>query len=167
MEDKVAQLDALVSFTMRRWNDRYPENPAGDVTQLVGAVALVFCAGSQVRKEALNSATALVVRLVVGAGGGAGFPHLRRLAHAGRLVVVALEKAQCPLTMGQRAVAEQLQGLVSMQAVEGHVTAVEGHVTAVEGHVQMVEGMVAALRDQVTAGFLSLQKGGGGDPGGP
>jgi hypothetical protein len=147
MEEKVAQLDALVGFTMRRWNDRHPGYPAEDVTQLVGAGALLFCAGAQVRKQALNSATALVARLVEGAEGGAGFPNLRRLARARRLVVMVLEKAQCPLAMGQRAVAEQLQGLVSFP-----------------GDVQAVEGMVAALQEQMAAGFRSLQTGGGGGP---
>ena len=141
MEDKVAQLDALVGFAVRRWNDRHPDYPVEDVTQLVGAGALLFCAGSQVRKQALNSATALVARLVGGAEGGAGCPNLRRLARAGRLVVMVLEKAQCPLTMGQRAVAEQLQGLVSIPE-----------------EMQAVEGMVAALRDQMAAGFRSLQR---------
>ena len=104
MEAKVRQLDTLVSFMLRRWNDRSPESGAEDVTQLVGAGVLVFCAGAKPRRQVLDSAAALVARVVA----GAGCPSLRRLAHAGRLVVMVLEQAQCPLTTSQRAVAERL-----------------------------------------------------------
>ena len=65
---------------------------------------LVFCAGTKPRRQVLDSAAALVARVVA----GAGCPSLRRLAHAGRLVVMVLEQARCPLTTSQRAVAERL-----------------------------------------------------------
>jgi hypothetical protein len=104
MEAKVRQLDTLVSYMLRRWNDRSPESGAEDVTQLVGAGVLVFCAGTKPRRQVLDGAAALVARVVA----GADCPSLRRLAHAGRLVVMVLEQAQCPLTTSQRAVAERL-----------------------------------------------------------
>ena len=107
MEEKVRQLDTLVSYMLRRWNDRSPENIAEDVTQLVGAGVLVFCAGTQPRRQVLDSAAALVARVVA----DAGCPSLRRLAHAGRLVVMVLEQAQCPMTTSQRVVAQQLGSL--------------------------------------------------------
>ena len=77
------------------------------MTQLVGAGVLVFCAGTQPRRQVLDSAAALVARMVT----GADCPSLRRLAHAGRLVVMVLEQAQCPLATSQRAVAERLDHL--------------------------------------------------------
>ena len=111
MEAKVRQLDTLVSFMLRRWNDRSPESSAEDVTQLVGAGVLVFCAGTKPGRQVLDSAAALVARVVA----GAGCPSLRRLAHAGRLVVMVLEQAQCPLTTtSQRAVAERLGHLAAI-----------------------------------------------------
>ena len=107
MEAKVAQLDTLVGYMLRRWNDRSPDCRAEDVTQLVGAGVLVFAAGTQPRRQALDSAAALVARVVA----GAGCPSLRRLARAGRLVVMVLEQAQCPLTTSQRALAAGLDRL--------------------------------------------------------
>ena len=114
MEAKVRHLDTLVSYMLRRWNDRSPERSAEDVTQLVGAGVLVFSAGTQPRRQALDSAAALVTRVVAGAG---GCPSLRRLAHAGRLVVMVLEQAQCPMTTSQRAVAERLDRLTAITEV--------------------------------------------------
>ena len=111
MVEKVVQLDTLVGYMLRRWNDRSPENSAEDVTQLVGAGVLVFCAGTQPRRQVLDSAAELVVRVVAGAG---DCPSLRRLAHAGRLVVMVLEQAQCPMTTSQRAVAERLDRLTAI-----------------------------------------------------
>jgi hypothetical protein len=119
IEAKVRQLDTLVSFMLRRWNDRSPESGAEDVTQLVGAGVLVFCAGTQPRRQVLDSAAALVARVVA----GAGCPSLRRLAHARRLVVMVLEQAQCPMTTSQRAVAERLDRLTAI--TEGCAGAVE------------------------------------------
>jgi hypothetical protein len=135
MEAKVRQLDALVSFMLRRWNDRSPESGAEDVTQLVGAGVLVFCAGTKPRRQVLDSAAALVARVVA----GAGCPSLRRLAHAGRLVVMVLEQAQCPLTTSQRAVAERLDHLAAI--VEKSAAAAEKNSEQMENLTELVSAL--------------------------
>jgi len=132
MEAKVRQLDTLASYMLRRWNDRSPENSAQDVTQLVGAGVLVFFAGTQPRRQVLDSAAALVARVVA----GAGCPSLRRLAHAGRLVVMVLEQAQSPMTTSQRAVAQQLDRLA---ALTGKSTA------AAERNSEQLEKLIAIV----------------------
>ena len=122
MRAKVAQLETLVGYMLQRWAAQHESAPAAhDVTQLVGAAALVFSAGDEPRLTALSSATALVEGALAtaagggggagGAGGGGGFENLRRLAAAGRLLVVVLDKRQSPFTHFQRAVAQQLGAL--------------------------------------------------------
>jgi hypothetical protein len=139
MEEKVRHLDALASYMLRRWNDRCPENSAEDVTQLVGAGVLVFCAGTQPRRQVLDSAAALVAREVA----GAGCPSLRRLAHAGRLVVMVLGQAQCPMTTSQRAVAERLSSLAVL--TEESKAAVEKSTAAAEKNSQQLERLTALV----------------------
>ena len=150
MEAKVRQLDTLVSFMLRRWNDRSPASGAGDVTQLVGAGVLVFCAGTKPRRQVLDGAAALVARVVA----GAGCPSLRRLAHAGRLVVMVLEQAQCPLTTSQRAVAERLDHLAAI--VEDCTAAAEKSAAVAEKTSEQIENLTE---------LVSALGGGGGGRG--
>ena len=98
MEDKVRQLETLCDFVVRRLQDQHGLPAAPDVTQVVGAAALIFSAGdTHSRRVALGSAVELVVRAATGA-------NLTRLKAAGRLLVVVLEKAQAPNTFFQRQV---------------------------------------------------------------
>ncbi len=103
---KVAQLETLVGFMLQRWAAQHDGAPvATDVTQLVGAAALVFSAGDEPRRIALSGAVALVESALAGSG------NLRRLAAAGRLLVVVLDKRQSPTTFFERAVARDLGNL--------------------------------------------------------
>ena len=106
---KVGQLEGLCSHALGRWQDRHPGKllASDDVTQVVGAAALVFFAGDCSRLELLGKAEALVAAWVQARPGGA----LARLAAAGRLIVMVLHRAQAPDTFFQRSVASHLQRL--------------------------------------------------------
>jgi hypothetical protein len=104
MAAKVLQLETLCDFLKRRWveqHDHYGAGPVTDITQLVGAVAFVFCAGDAPRRGLLGSCQQLVERHATGA-------NLLRLIRASRLVVVVLDKSQSPSTYFQRAVSTEL-----------------------------------------------------------
>jgi peptidoglycan hydrolase CwlO-like protein len=86
---------------------------------------------------------------------------------------MVLEQAQCPVSMGQRAVAERLDHLASIpedvRSVQGDVRSVQGDVRSVQGDVQTVRSemkilgeTVATLRNELAAGFkaMALQQGG-------
>jgi hypothetical protein len=107
--EKVEQLETLIEYLKRRWEDRH-ESIEGlprvtDITQIVGAAALVFSSSEVARASALERAEELVARKA------AKLPNLRRLAAAGRLVVIMLEKGQAPNTHFQRFMASQSQRL--------------------------------------------------------
>jgi hypothetical protein len=108
--EKAQQLETLIEYLKRRWEDRH-ESIEGlprvtDITQIVGAAALVFSSSSEVgRARQLQRAEELVGRKA------AQLPNLRRLAAAGRLVVIMLEKGQAPNTHFQRFMASQSQRL--------------------------------------------------------
>ncbi len=106
---KVEQLEGLCRHVLGRWQDRHPGKllASDDVTQVVGAAALVFSAGDCSRLELLGKAEALVAARVQARPGGA----LARLAAAGRLIVLVLDRTQAPGTFFQRSVASQLQRL--------------------------------------------------------
>ena len=112
MDEKVVQLETLIEYLKRRWEDRH-ESVEGlprvtDITQIVGAAALVFYSSEAARARQLQRAEELVARRA------AQLPNLRRLATAGRLVVIVLEMGQAPNTHFQRAMALQslrLQGI--------------------------------------------------------
>ncbi len=106
---RAQQLEAQIEFARRRWED-WHEGVEGlprvtDVTQIVGAAALIFLSGKSSRQQQLQRAEELVARAE------AHLPHLRRLAAAGRLVVIVLERSQTPNTYFQRAMAAQSEGL--------------------------------------------------------
>ena len=70
---KVSQLETLVGYMRQRWAAQHDGAPAVlDVTQLVGAAALVFSAGDEHRRTALISALALVEGALAGGAGGGG-----------------------------------------------------------------------------------------------
>jgi hypothetical protein len=103
--EKAQQLDTLCAFLMSRWQDRHPGMPAAtDVTQIVGAAALIFSAGVSSRKELLRRA-----QEVVSAHLRVRCPNLSRLAAAGRLLIIMLDKSQAPITLFQRSVATHLE----------------------------------------------------------
>ena len=161
MEAGVRQLDTLVSYMLRRCNDRSPGHCAEDVTQLVGAGVLLFSAGAQPRRVALDSAAALVARVVA----DAGCPSLRRLARAGRLVVMVLEQAQCPMTTSQRAVAERLDRLTA--AVEHCAAAAQRSTAAAELRIAAAEKCSEQLERliELVSALGGRGKGGGGGAG--
>jgi hypothetical protein len=108
---KAQQLDTLCDFLKLRWTDRHPGAPAvTDVTQIVGAAALVFSAGASSRKEVLRRAQELVTAHVAGQ-----CPNLARLAAAGRLVVIVLDRSQAPITLFQRSVAAHLESIPELR----------------------------------------------------
>ena len=149
MEDKVRQLDTLLQFMCARWEDRVHTPALADVTQLVGAAVLLFCAGDAPRHLELDRAVALVTRVVLGGGGGdGGLARLARLARAGRLLVVVLGKSQSPATFFQRAIAADLKRLGRLEALPEEV---EGLVEGVRGEVEGVRGEVAALRAELAS----------------
>ena len=75
-----------------------------DITQIVGAAALIFSAGANSRREVLLRAQELVAAHIAG-----HCPHLARLAAAERLVLIVLDKSQAPNTHFQRSVVMHLE----------------------------------------------------------
>ena len=120
---KVVQLETLLSFVQRRWADQH-KLVIDDVTRIVGAAALVFCAcdknmGAPVPRDiVMKNATSLVRDAVWGAGGVA-MPNLRRLASAHRLLLVVLAPDQCAATSSNRAVCEVI---VEQQQALSYIT---------------------------------------------
>ena len=111
MAAKVQQLDTLCAFLKARWVEQHEgEGVAAvtDVTELVGAAALVFSAGDAPRRAALSVAMALVAAALPAC------PNLARLSRAGRLLVLVLEKSQAPNTHFQRVVASNLARLAPL-----------------------------------------------------
>jgi hypothetical protein len=108
MIDKVVQLETLCAFLRSRWAEQHPGEGVTDVTELIGAAALIFSSGDAPRRAALTLAVALVQRTA------ATGPVLSRLMRAGRLLVVILDKSQSPLTYFQRAIASRLERLDSV-----------------------------------------------------
>ena len=106
MAEKVAQLETLCSFVRSRWLEQaeHVGVPIDDITELVGAAALVFSAGDTPRRLVLERTVAAVRAAAVG-------PNLSRLARARRLLVIVLDTSQSPVTFSQRAVAARLEAL--------------------------------------------------------
>ena len=104
-KEKAQQLDTLCAFLMSRWKDRHESMPvATDVTQIVGAAALVFSTGTSSRKEMLRWSQKVVSDYIQ-----VHCPNLARLAAAGRLLIIMLDKTQAPITYFQRSVATHLE----------------------------------------------------------
>jgi hypothetical protein len=109
---KVRQLDREVDFMRRRAADRLGVD-APDVTQVVSVAALVFSAAGggnpsrafTPRREQVADALTLVRACLSGEG---SCPSLRRLAAAGRLLLVLLSKEQAPQTYHARDVSAAL-----------------------------------------------------------
>jgi hypothetical protein len=100
---KVVQLDTLCQFAVQRWNDRNSDRPAvADVTQIIGAAALIYSAGNSPRSTVLRNA------IRIAHVGAMQTTHLQRLLLAGRFFVQVLDKNQCPSTYSQRMVADAL-----------------------------------------------------------
>lgn len=110
--DKAVQLETLCERLKIRWQDQQSGvvglPPVTDITQVVGAAALIFSAGDGRRPEVLQRAQERV------AHSAAQCPNLARLAVAGRLLVIVLDKSQAPSTLVQRSLAlhlDRLQGI--------------------------------------------------------
>ena len=129
--EKVAQLETLCERLKIRWQDQQAEVVEGlplvtDVTQVVGAAALIFSAGDGLRLEVLKKALARVSR------SAAQCPNLARMAAAGRLLVIVLDKTQAPSTFFQRSVAAHLDRLRNIpEELAGVAAAVENLTAAV------------------------------------
>ena len=125
------------------------------MTQLVGAAVLLLCAGDAPRNLKLDRAVALVTRVVTGEDGG-GLARLARLARAGRLLVIVLDKNQSPATYFQRALAVDLKRLGRLEALPEEV---EGMFEGVREEVECVRGEVEGVREEmakVAAGMKLL-----------
>jgi hypothetical protein len=111
-KDKLQQLETLCEYIKGRWEDQH-EGVGGlprveDITQVVGAAALVFSAGEERRFAALQQTEDMVARRVVRC------PNLLRLAAAGRLLIIVLDNSQAPNTFFQRAMVAQMGRLQSI-----------------------------------------------------
>jgi len=100
--DKIRQLDTAVDFIVRRFEDR-SGIPVTDTTEVVGAAMLLF-SSTKARRDTLAD----IVELAQQSLGS----HLRlqRLAQAGRLLLVVLDRSQAPQTFAQRCMATALAG---------------------------------------------------------
>ena len=133
-EQKVTQLESLISFTKQRWEDRTGRN-VDDVTSIVGVAGLVFAAGDESRSTALDKAATLAKR-------HAG-PMIKRLMMAGRFFVFVLEKAQMPNTTFQR-------DLVTMTAATANaVAAMEREMGAMTSATARTIAAIDAKLDRV------------------
>jgi hypothetical protein len=107
--DKVVQLETLCERLKIRWQDQQSGvvglPPVTDITQVVGAAALIFSGGDGRRLEVLQRAQEKVAQ------SAAQCPNLARLAVAGRLLVIVLDKSQAPNTLFQRSVTAHLESL--------------------------------------------------------
>jgi hypothetical protein len=108
--DKAAQLDSAVEFIVRRFADRSGV-AVRDVTEVVGAAMLFFPSPSGEKRRDVLAARVASVRESLGR-----HRHLRRLARAGRLVVVVLDVSQAPHSHAQRSVALALAGRLRILA---------------------------------------------------
>lgn len=119
MEAKAHQLDTLLRLAVQRFQDKHPDATAGkatDVTEVIGAAVLVFCAagvGSDSDSErrsrrAVALATAEdTLRRCIDTGSCAT---LRRLSQAGRLAVMVLGGSDAPLALTYRGLCDLLTG---------------------------------------------------------
>jgi len=141
---KVLQLETLLDFLRARWVDQHEGvAPVEDVTALVGAAAFVFSACDAPRREALRDDTALVLRTVA-----ERCPLLQRLASAGRLLVITLDKTQAPTTFFQRAVASDLRRLASIpEGLEETRAGLEETLAGLEETRAVLEETRAGLED--------------------
>ena len=160
MGEKVQQLDTLCEFLKARWVEQHEGEGGGavrDVTELVGAAALVFSAGDAPRRAVLPDVTALVAAALPAC------PNLARLSRAGRLLVLVLEKSQAPNTNFQRAVASNLGRLAPLETLPEELAGLDGRVAGLDGRVaSLCEEMRAVMQ------FLTAReaKGGGAPSGG-
>ena len=141
--EKVVQLETLCERLKIRWQDQQSGvvglPPVTDITQVVGAAALIFSAGDGTRLKVLQSAQEKV------AHSAAQCPNLARLAVAGRLLVIVLDKSQAPSTFVQRSLALHLDRL---QGIPEDLADVR---RGLGGLAAQVESLAAAVRG-VTAG---------------
>jgi hypothetical protein len=93
--EKVRQLDSLLEFTKRRWEDLNRET-VSDITAIIGVAGLVFSPGDKSRGAALELAVNLVKTEA------AARPLTRRMMQAGRYFVMVLDPSQMPATLFQR-----------------------------------------------------------------
>lgn len=105
---KVAQLETEVVFLLRRLADRFAPLPVDDVTQVVGAAAIVF---PVVPGSPRGAQVAAALQLVRDAAG----PHLRRLMAAGRLLLILLSNDQAPATVHARDTSAALRRVLDAQ----------------------------------------------------
>ena len=92
--DKVCQLETEVEFLLRRFADRSGLH-ISDATSVIGAAAVVFPAEKGSQRSSQVGGVLQLVRENAG-------PHLKRLARAGRLLLVLLCADQAPQTAAQR-----------------------------------------------------------------
>ena len=140
--EKSVQLETLCERLRIRWQDQHAGleglPPVTDVTQVVGAAALIFSAGDGARLDVLRVAQEWVARSVA-----ARCPNLARLAAAGRLLLIVLDKAQAPSTFVQRSVSVHLERL---QGVPEDLAGVRREVAALARGVAELAASVKSLR---------------------
>ena len=101
--DKVEQLETEVLFLMRRLADR-SGLLISDATSVIGAAAIVFPVKKGSQRSSQVPGVLQLVRKYTG-------PHLKRLARAGRLLLVLLSTDQAPQSAAQRDTTTLLQHL--------------------------------------------------------
>jgi hypothetical protein len=116
IKKKVKQLESLIGFTLRRFNDRYGTDVT-DIIQIVGCAVLLFSVihakRSTVRSRHLCLVPAVLssrVRLADGTVGDFRNPYLLRLVRARRLVLMTLSTVQALNAYCQRCFARALAG---------------------------------------------------------
>lgn len=103
---KLAELDTLLTFLFSRWQEKHSSHAPADITEVVGAAALVFAAPARMRTALLEEVLpALREALVSGSR-----PSALRLAKAGRLLLVILDTSQQVFTERERNVAKVITG---------------------------------------------------------
>ena len=143
-KEKAQQLDTLCAFLISCWRDRHPRIPAAtDVTQIVGAAALVFSTGISSRKEMLKRSQEVVSDYIQ-----VHCPNLARLAAAGRLLIIMLDKTQAPITYFQRFVATHLERISEdLASFRREMSRLSGLPKQVDKLTQGVAELMASMTD--------------------
>lgn len=96
--EKFELLDTLLEHLFRRWQELHPTHAPADITEIVGAAALVFGAPAGKRTAVMRT----VLSSLRDSLGSGRRPSVLRLARAGRLLLVILDTHQQMLTQQYR-----------------------------------------------------------------
>ena len=108
--EKCNQLEGELAVLSKRFCDRTSSKPV-DITQLVGAALLVFAMDACSAQKRPAQLSSVVKRVQTHAG-----PLMRRLMHAGRLVVMLMCPDEAPVSAAERSRFAVLKGILAWQA---------------------------------------------------